>query len=697
MSELSHFFSALAHRAQASRHRDFVCIESDQSWGIEAAQSALPLYSSCLWLGEHAPDGVHALLPGQAKSWLGQDCDCLVVDLHCGFDVEALAALAGTIRGGGLMILLLPRVRAEIWQTPFMQRFLTRLQAPEVLFLTRQSDGQIMIPALPNDAIVPVTQPVRPYGCLSEEQVTAVEAVRRVVTGHRRRPLVITADRGRGKSSALGIAAATLMQEKARQIVVTAPRQRHCQTLFHHAARVLGASGFPGYQLASEHSTLSFWAPDRLLEALPETDLLIVDEAAAIPAPLLQKMLASYSRVVFASTVHGYEGTGRGFAIKFKAALDVMTPNWRAVSMNHPIRWAENDPLEQWLFQTLLLDAEPSAVALPLQSETLEYRQVSPQWLLARPDRLSSLFGLLIHAHYQTSPADLRQLLDDETVSVFVALQQDTICGCALVSREGGFSAELAEAVCQGKRRPKGHLLAQSVAAHLGLAEAASQHCGRVLRIAVHDDARQLGVGSALLACIYDWARQQKLDYLGTSFAASGELLPFWQKAGYLPVRLGVAKDAASGCHSLLSVRPLSVQTTHWFETAQVSFSLNFMAQACEQFQSLESDVFIPLYLHALRLSSIPELLETTEQQLRNFSQGGLGYDLIIGQLSLWLQHQMKSGRSENKHGLEVMVAKIIQRQSWSSVQQQFSLSGRKQAELFLRDFVAKTLTLPAA
>lgn len=595
------------------------------------------------------------------------------------------------------MLLLLPRLRSERWQTPFMQRFLTRLQAPEVMFLTQKSDGQVDFPRLPSDASVAETQVPRLYGCLSDEQVEAVEAIRRVVNGHRRRPLVITADRGRGKSSALGLAAAILMQEKPRQILVTAPRQRHCQTLFYHAAQMLGISECSGYQLAYQQSKLSFWAPDRLLEALPEADLLVVDEAAAIPAPLLQKILSAYSRVVFASTVHGYEGTGRGFAIKFKAALDVQTPNWRALSMKQPIRWAEGDPLEQWLFQTLLLDAEPSPIVLPLQSDTLEYRVVSSAWLLQQPARLSSLFGLLIHAHYQTSPADLRQLLDDEHLSVFVALRQDIIYGCALVSREGGFSAELAQAVSQGKRRPKGHLLAQSVAAHLGLAEATSQHCGRILRIAIHDDARQLGVGSALLNCIFDWARQCHLDYLGTSFAASGDLLPFWQKAGYLPVRLGVAKDAASGCHSLLTVLPLSVQAKGWFEIAQASFSLNFKAQACEQFQSLESDVFIPLYQAALQPSWLPELPDALYQQLWNFSQGGLGYDLMIGQLSLWLQQQMKSGELDAQPGLDVMVAKIIQRQPWQTIQQRFGLHGRKQVEQFLRNFVAQTLTFPRA
>jgi len=42
---------------------------------------------------------------------------------------------------------------------------------------------------------------------------------------------------------------------------------------------------------------------------------LIIDEAAAIPLPMVKKLIGSYT-IFMASTVNGYEGTGRSLSLK---------------------------------------------------------------------------------------------------------------------------------------------------------------------------------------------------------------------------------------------------------------------------------------------------------------------------------------------------------------------------------------------
>ena len=48
---------------------------------------------------------------------------------------------------------------------------------------------------------------------------------------------------------------------------------------------------------------------------LSQAELLVVDEAAAIPITLVKKLLGPYM-VILSSTIHGYEGTGRSLSLK---------------------------------------------------------------------------------------------------------------------------------------------------------------------------------------------------------------------------------------------------------------------------------------------------------------------------------------------------------------------------------------------
>lgn len=79
---------------------------------------------------------------------------------------------------------------------------------------------------------------------------------------------------------------------------------------------------------------------------------LLVDEAAALLLPLLRQLMGYFSHVLLTATVAGYEGTGRGFLLKFCEGL----PRWHPLIFDEPLRWAAKDPLERWLAKTLLLE-----------------------------------------------------------------------------------------------------------------------------------------------------------------------------------------------------------------------------------------------------------------------------------------------------------------------------------------------------
>lgn len=57
-----------------------------------------------------------------------------------------------------------------------------------------------------------------------------------------------------------------------------------------------------------------------IVHSVEQAELLVIDEAAAIPLPLVKAMLGPYL-VWLCSTVNGYEGTGRSLSLKLLQQL----------------------------------------------------------------------------------------------------------------------------------------------------------------------------------------------------------------------------------------------------------------------------------------------------------------------------------------------------------------------------------------
>lgn len=223
------------------------------------------------------------------------------------------------------------------------------------------------------------------------------------MSGHRKRPLILTADRGRGKSSTLGIAAAQLLAERhGFNIIVTAPSVKAVEPVFSHASQGLeSCEVINATHIRHQGGSLRFVAADELLKSKPDCDLLFVDEAAAIPIPMLKSMVDIYHRMIFSTTVHGYEGSGRGFGIKFESWLSEHRPGWKGFKLEQPIRWNNNDPLEAWLFDCFLLgnDASVSESAVDeldgFSAEAinqLDLVELSKAGYLANPEQLQQCF-----------------------------------------------------------------------------------------------------------------------------------------------------------------------------------------------------------------------------------------------------------------------------------------------------------------
>ena len=664
------FLTQLSTVALNNNHRYGVLLEGDPAWQSQQLESYL-FHFDCpiaFVLGELSVPGAKNIAFNKGQQLLGQECQVLICDFRSGFDANSFTAALGALVGGGVLFVIPPANH----ETTLSQVWLTR-QLDKLICLSQSALSQDSeMPALPEMIVTP--NGFDKY----EQQKLAIEAIEKVMFGHRKRPLVLTADRGRGKSSALGIASANIIKaKKSVTILVTAPNVKAIQPLFDHAQKLLPNSSMENrHTLVHEQSKIVFVAPDELLRTQPACDLLLVDEAAAIPLPMLKRMVESYHRMVFSTTVHGYEGSGRGFGIKFEKWLSEHRPNWRSFKLEQPIRWNENDPLESWLFDTFLLDSDIEALPKDVELDGLSWHQFDKQTLLSNPKILAHCFGLLVSAHYQTSPNDLTQLLDNPQMSLYALFSDQDCLGCILTAEEGGLSHELIQDVQLGKRRPRGHLTPTLLANHLGLDKAAAQKCLRVMRIAVHPDIQGRGLGRRMIGLLVEANRH--FDYIATSFGATSELVDFWTSNDFVPLHLGHQRDQSSGCHSLLMCRALHEQSRHWVEEGNLYFNSSLRYLLSTTYRSLELAIVRSLISSQPR----PNVVADINPLLGYYVDGGNSFDSIGFMLEnlIYSLDKVQLDRTS-----DLLLWKVVQKRTWTECSELANLAGRKQTESAVR------------
>lgn len=514
--------------------RRLLVISGEAVWCAQQAADVMArLPGDWLWAGKPENDRL-SCEPQTIRTLLGREFRHAVFDARDGFHAEAFAALAGTLCAGSWLLLLVPEwdgwaqcpdadsLRWSESDTPgpsthFVHHAQQLLLADPRVVLWRQFYPRTLSPV----AVQPDWQPD------NRAQQDILTQLLHASPGL----YALTAARGRGKSALAGMLAA----HWPGRCLVTAPGRVSTDVLAQFAAE-----------------RFRFVAPDRLLaeaeQLVPGIDWLLIDEAAAIPAPLLQRLVALFPRVLLTTTVQGYEGTGRGFILKFCASLPAVTH----YSLDEPLRWAADDPLEQIVAAMLLFDdgnAEP-------QQGALHYSALEQNDWLRQPARMAAIYQLLTSAHYRTSPLDLRRMMDAPGMHFLVATQAESVQGALWLVDEGGLTAELAAAVWAGKRRPRGNLVAQSLAAHGGSLVAPQLRSRRISRIAVSPLLRGRGIGRQLIA--HALTHTQGLDYLSVSFGFTVPLWRFWQRCGFKLVRIGSQREASSGCYAAMAVLPLT-------------------------------------------------------------------------------------------------------------------------------------------
>ena len=642
----------------------------------------------------------------RVRDKLGSESD-FVIFQDPDFSIDALACLSGTLVAGGVFFLIIEDY-AQVKQSLFKQRFFHLLSKfPEHVLLKQQ---HFSLPSLNNNQAVNIPTNVfvnvdKHYNhqCITQSQLTAVEAVIKVFDGKRHQPLVLTADRGRGKSSALAIGCAALLtaanRSYQRRLIITAANINALSVFFNRLQMCLPNSEFQQGKLTTLHGSVEFIPIDQLLKEPIKASLVLVDEAAAIPIYLLDQLLLNHARLVFSTTVHGYEGAGRGFTLKFQRTLAAKFPKWQSVHLNEPIRWGLNDPLEQLIFDACLLNAELPSIMLPVPIKDMSsfmFTKVNAAELASNEALFQQVVAVLVTAHYQTKPSDIKLILDNKRVQLVCLISQNTsnpqVVAVALLINEGNhdestFDAKNINAIKESKRRLKNNFVPQSLLTQCGFEEAFEFSYLRIMRIAVHPQIQHQGIGRYFLGNIEAFAKSQQIDFIASSFGASKPLLSFWLTSNFRLARIGFTKDKASGEQSALVLKSLSNKANKTLNSINLVFYRSFDYLLTDEYKYLPAKLVLLILQYSPALNGV-ELNGHDKGNVLGFSLGYRQYSSCVFSLHLWLKLTISSSVKNGEDELQVLINRVFQKQSIAEICTTYGFTGKKALEQFIRSKV---------
>lgn len=711
--EFSHWFHGYQQQARMLNERRLVLLVGDDSWASSllktVSNSASVKQTEKTWLIYGESEHIHSNIAKQRfRDKLGSESDFVVLNgmefNSLAFPVDAFAALSGTLVAGGVFFLLINDM-SQIENSLFYKRFFTLLNTFSEHVVVEQAHFSLPVLEQTNTShIIEKTNTLLDYGCVTQEQLTAVEIIIKVLKGKRNKPLILTADRGRGKSSALAIACGQLLKtatkENKLRLVITSADICSLTVFFSQLSVSLPEGSLQSGKFTVKYGSVEFIAIDQLLRQRKDVSLVLVDEAAAIPIYLLEQLLDNHSRLVFASTIHGYEGAGRGFTLKFQQTLTSKFPQWQSLHLHEPIRWRAEDPLEKLVFEAFLLNAELPSIndeKLKIEPSQLIFKQFSAAELVNNEILFKQVFAILVTAHYQTKPSDVQILLDNKQVQLVCLLSEtdlQQVVSVALLINEGRLNDNNIEIkdikeVEQSKSRLKNHFVPQSLLTQCGIDYAFNFHYVRIMRIAVHPQLQNQGIGSYFLDKITQFSTSRGADFLASSFGATKALLSFWLNDGFQLARIGFKKDKASGEQSALVIKALTPVGTAALADINAEFYRSFDYLLTDEYRYLTAEL-VALVQHYCPLEYLPALSKRDKENIVAFSQGYRQYSSCVFSLHLWLKHQLVSHTIiEN-----VLISRIMQKHSISEVCNDYEFTGKKKLEQFLQSQVKTVLLI---
>jgi len=658
-----------------------------------------------------------------SEDLLGTSYDILVMDMRRGIMPNDMGRVMSIVRGPGIIIMILPEIeKFKNISTLLHERFIA---PPYSLADARRNFNRWLIEKLfENDGVAVIENgkvlksikiknvkvgrkklklpekslfPRKIYEmCLTQNQITFLSLSEKLIEA-KKGVFVLTSHRGRGKSSVLGLMLSALSKislDRKEKItaLITSPKFRNIAEVFRFfkkGCKVFGMNVKEGKEeICCESLTLKYVAPYQLKSK--NSDILIVDEAAAIPINLLVRSLKVSPLVFYSTTIHGYEGCGRVFQIRFLEKLREKVSNLIEYEMITPVRYSEDDEIEKFLFRALLLDAEPPKIENDFSLEDLSYKEPKIENLLFKNEKLlREIYGIFINAHYRNNPNDFGVICDAPHHSLRTLFLKDLPIASIQLAEEGSLG-DVAYEMYFGKIY-SGNLIPDRVIKHYRIAEFGKLKGMRIVRIAVHHDFFDRGIGSKALACLEKELREKGYDWIGSSFGATPKLLNFWLKNGYKIVHISPMENPVTGEFSMIVIKPLSKKCEKYVSIMEREFKLKFIDSLVDPFYKLDTRLALKI-LKSFKPE--PTKLEMTEFQWKRFfayAFSSLTLETCRDLAYKVAKHYFLADKKPELTSLQerILIGRVLQAKDWSFLRKELK-KGSVFLMIELRDIVRK-------
>lgn len=640
-----------------------------------------------------------------SEKYLGETYDLTILDCIDDFRPNYISRLVDLTSGGGLIVLFSDKIyenklykntltKNSLVKNLFEERFLRK--AKEYRGIIVVENGEIHFKPY---SLSEVSKPRKDkYNgkipkalydlAASNDQIKLIEEFD-FVQEKGKRTFVVTASRGRGKSAGVGLALAYLVKKNLDtpyNIIITSPSYYSSISIINFL--ILGLKALkikyrPNVskdgkimKISAGEVNIRWLAPDLAKDY--DGDLIVIDEAAALGLEFLSYVNNKWEKAVLISTIHGYEGTGKIF-LKYVNSLK----NAQMVKLEYPIRYAKGDPVERFIYDVFLLDAEPETYKKGDGEKLLEIPQ---EVLFSDDELLRQIYGILVTAHYRNSPDDL-MLLGDLYFQKIFTLGYNAV---AQVIYEGNLDEQTTIKILRGEEN-EGNLIPHRIIKYMRIKNFGYSKGWRIMRIAVIPELQGHGLGSKLLSEIEERAKQEKLDWIGSSFIAEVRVLNFWLKNGYTPVYFSSIKNIGLGGYSVIVMKPLSDVAKRYIDILSSLLKDKILFTSHQVYFNVNPEVLVKI-ITAIKTKKTIELNEVYKAKIQAYLDGYIAYNSASEAIhALALKYFYELDKPIDEKSLAVLFSRVFQGKSWSHIAHMIGIK-QSEAEKMLRNSLKEML-----